>query len=83
MVAHTPPNAKYVGAEGECDGEFLWAGRGGGVKKYFRHILIDHKILFKMFYEPQNIFLSSIFVILFFKLRGLKYKISKLAISEI
>ena len=56
---------------------------GGGVKKYFRHILIDHKILFKMFYEPQNIFLSSIFVILFFKLRGLKYKISKLAISEI
>ena len=30
MVAHTPPNAKYVGTEGECDGEFLWGGGGGG-----------------------------------------------------
>ena len=29
-MAHTPPNAKYVGTEGECDGEFLWAGRGAG-----------------------------------------------------
>ena len=32
---------------------------------------------------PRNIFLCSIFVILFFKLRWLQYKISKLAIKDI
>ena len=54
-----------------------------GVIKYFRHILMGHEIFSKTFDGPQNIFLCSIFVILFFKLRGLEYKISKLAIKEI
>ena len=53
-----------------------------GVMKYFRYILMGHEIIFKIFDEPQNIFLCSIFVTLFFKLRGLEYKISKLAINE-
>ena len=40
---------------------------------------------YKVFDGPQNIFLRSFFIILFFKLRGqsTKYKISKLAIKEI
>ena len=53
-----------------------------GVMKYFRHILIDHEIFFKSFDGPRNISLCSIFLILFFKLKGLKQKISKLAIKE-
>ena len=44
---------------------------------------MDHEIFFKIFDGPQNIFLCSIFVILFFKLKELKHKISKLAIKEI
>ena len=48
-----------------------------GVMKYFRHILMVHEIFFKIFDGRQNIFLYSIFVILFFKLRG------QLAIKEI
>ena len=44
---------------------------------------MGHEILVKMFDVAQNIFLCSIFVILFFKLRGLEHKISKLAIKEI
>ena len=51
--------------------------------KYFRHILMGHEIFFKIFDGPQNIFLCSIFTILFFKLKGLKYKIFKLAFKEI
>ena len=35
--------------------------------KYFRYILMDHEIFFKMFDELQNIVLCSIFVISFFK----------------
>ena len=59
-------------------------GRGWGVvMKYFRHILIGHKIFFKIFDGPQNISFYSILVILFFKLRGLEHKTSKLAIKEI
>ena len=54
-----------------------------GVTKYFRRILMGHEIFFKIFDEPQNIFLYSIFVILFSKLRGLEHKISKLTIKEI
>ena len=54
-----------------------------GVKKYFRHILMGHEIFFKIFDGPQNIFLYSVFVLLFLKLSGLEYKISKLAIKEI
>ena len=54
-----------------------------GAMKYFRHILIGHEIFFKIFDGPQNIFLCSIFVILFFKLKGLQHEISKLAIKEI
>ena len=54
-----------------------------GVMKYFRHILMGHETFFKIFDGPQNIFLCSIFIILFFKLKWLKQKISKLAIKEI
>ena len=43
---------------------------------------MGHEIFFKIFDLPQNI-LCSIFVILFFKLRGLEHNISKLAIKEI
>ena len=71
------PYIKYVG-EG-------WAGQMVfvGAMKYFRHILMGHEIFFKIFDEPRNIFVCSIFIILFFKLKGLKHKISKLAIKEI
>ena len=54
-----------------------------GVMKYFRHILIGHEIFFKIFGGPQNIFLCSVFIILFFTLRGHEHKISKLPIREI
>ena len=54
-----------------------------GAMKYFSHILMGHEIFFKIFDGSQNIFLCSFFIILFFKLRGLKHKISKLAIKEI
>ena len=54
-----------------------------GVMKNFRLILMGHEIFFKIFDGPQNIFLCSIFVILFFKLRGLEHKISKLTIKGI
>ena len=54
-----------------------------GVMKYFRYTSMGHEIIFKTFDGQQNIFLCSIFVILFFKLRGLEHKISKLAIKEI
>ena len=54
-----------------------------GVMKYFRQLLMGHEIFFKLFDGPQNIVLCSIFVILFFKLRGLEHKISKLTIKEI
>ena len=62
--------------------------RGGqrvfvGFMKYFRHILMGHEIYFKIFDGPQNIFLCSIFVTLFFKLRGLACQIYRLAIKEI
>ena len=54
-----------------------------GVMKNFRRILMGHEIFFKIFDGPQNVFLCSIFVVLFFKLRGLQHKISKLAIKEV
>ena len=54
-----------------------------GDMKYFRHILMGHGIFFKIFDGPRNIFLCSIFLILFFKLTGLKHKISELAIKQI
>ena len=41
-----------------------------GVMKDFRHILMGHEIVFKIFDVPQNIFLRSVFIIIFFKLRG-------------
>ena len=53
------------------------------VMKYFSHILIGHEIFFKIFDGPQNIFLRSIFVILFFMLRRLEHKIYKLSIKEV
>ena len=54
-----------------------------GVMKYFSQILMGHEKFFSVFDRPQNIFLCSIFVILFFKLRGLEHKIFKLVIKEI
>ena len=54
-----------------------------GVMKYFRHTLMDHEMFFKIFDGPRNIFLCSIFIILLFKIKGLKHKISKLVIKEI
>ena len=73
------PYIKYVGGK--------WVGGGMkvfvGFMKYFRHILMGHGKFFKIFEGPQNIFLFFIFVILFFRLRGLEHKISKLAIKEI
>ena len=44
---------------------------------------MGHEMFFKIFDEPQNIFLCSIFVILFFKLRELEHKIYKLATKVI
>ena len=41
------------------------------------------RFFFLIFAEPQNIFLCSIFIILFLKLKGLQHKISKLAVKEI
>ena len=38
--------------------------------KYFMHILMGHEIFFKIFDGPRNIFVCSIFIILFFKLKG-------------
>ena len=49
-----------------------------GVMKCFRHIFMGHEIFFKIFDGPQNILLCPVFAILFFKLRGLEHKISKL-----
>ena len=69
------PYIKYVG--GVVAG-FLW-----GVLNYFRHMLMSHEIFFKIFDGQRNIFLCSIFLILFFKLKRLQHKISKLAIKEI
>ena len=54
-----------------------------GVMKYFRHILMEHEIFFIIFDGQKNIFLCFIFVVLFFRLRGLKHKIFKVAIKEI
>ena len=69
------PYIKYVGVGGRrVFVEFM---------KYFWHILMGHEIFFKIFDGPQNIFLCSTFVILFFKIRGLEHKVSKLAVKEI
>ena len=54
-----------------------------GGMKYFRYIFLGHKIFFKFFEGPQNIFLCFISMILFFKLRRLEQYISKLAIKKI
>ena len=54
-----------------------------GAMKYFRHILTGHEIFFKIFDGPRNMFLCSIFIVLFFKLKELKHKISTLTIKEI
>ena len=63
-------------------GGWEWGGGGGGGgggcvpegfcggHEIFGHILMGHEIFFKIFDGPQTIFLCSIFVILFFKLRG-------------
>ena len=43
---------------------------------------MGHEVFFKTFDGPRNI-LRSIFMILFFKVKGFKHKIPKLAIKEI
>ena len=82
-IANSFYKGLYIKYKGRKEG-----GEGGqrvfvGVMKYFKHILMGHEIFFKIFGGPQNYFLCSIFVILFFKLKGLQHKISKLAIKEI
>ena len=47
-----------------------------GAMKYFSHVLMDHEIFFEIFDELRNIFLCSFFLILFFKLKESKHKIS-------
>ena len=42
-----------------------------------------HEIFLKIFDGPRNVFSCSIFMILFFELKGLKHKIYKLAIKKI
>ena len=78
FVEHKTHKELYIKYVGGGAGGFLW-----GVMKYFRHVLMGHEIFFKILDGPQSIFLCFIFVILFFKLRELKSKISKLAINEI
>ena len=51
--------------------------------EYFRHILMGHETFFKILDRLQNISLCSIFVNLFFKLRGLEHKTFKLSIKKI
>ena len=72
---------KYVGG-GEGGGAGGWRVFVGAMK-YFSHILMGHEIFFQIFDGPRNIFLCSFSIILFFKLKGCKHKISKLAIKEI
>ena len=45
-----------------------------GAMKYFKHILMGHEVFFKTCDGPRNI-LRSIFIIFFFKVKGLKHKI--------
>ena len=40
--------------------------------KYFRHTLMGHEMFFKIFDGPRNIFLCSIFIILFFEVKGVE-----------
>ena len=57
-----------------------------GAMKYFNILGIFWWVLkhfLKIFDGPRNIFLCSIFIILFFKLKGLKHKMFKLALKEI
>ena len=49
-----------------------------GFIKYFRDTLMGHEIFFKIFDGPQNVFLCSIFVILFFKGVGPNFKLHSL-----
>ena len=67
------------GGRGERGGQRVFVG----VMKGFKHVLIGHEIFLKILDRPRNIFLCSIFVILFFKLRELEHEISKLSIKEI
>ena len=71
------PYIKYVGEGGAERRVFV------RVIRYFSHILMGFEIFFKIFDGPPNIFLCSISTILFFKLKALKRKISRLAIKEI
>ena len=60
----------YIQNVGRGGGGVGWVEGFFGVMKYFRHILMGHKIFFKIFDGSQNISLCSIFVILFSKVRG-------------
>ena len=81
-------SARAYSNKQQCKGPYIKYVRGGpegfcGAMKYFRHILMGHERFFKIFDGPRNNFLYSVFLILFFNLRGLQHKISKLAIKEI
>ena len=54
-----------------------------GAMKNFKHILMGHEIFLKIFDGPQNTFLCSSLIILFFKLRESEHKMFKLVIKEI
>ena len=82
LDAYKGPYIKYVREEGgEVGGQRIFVGGGGSwnilgiywwAMKFFSKFFMGHKI-----------FLCSILVILFFKLRGSEHKISKLVIKEI
>ena len=53
LDAYKGPYIKYVREEGgEVGGQRIFVG--GGVMKYFRHILMGHEIFFKVFHGSQN-----------------------------
>ena len=64
-VINQGPYIKYVGGGGGGAEDFC------GGHEIYKHILMGHEIFFKIFDGPQNIFLGSIFKILFFKFQSL------------
>ena len=67
---------QYVGEYVVCDECKL-------VKTTLTSFCGGHEIFLKIFDGPRNVFSYSIFMILFFELKGLKHKIYKLAIKKI
>ena len=63
------PYIKYEEERGERE-EGRWRRAFVGAMKYCRLTLMGHEIFFKIFDGPRNIVACSIFIILFFKLKG-------------